>query len=114
MDEQKILAQIMRDMQQHASAESVLRDNLNARIRDLEREVSTWGDESLKDDCKIRNLKYKAGEYRRALNQIAQSQQDDGTFKLTIAECVKLAIEALTHGDSYAEEAESTKTHRAE
>lgn len=113
MDDQKFMAQIMRDMQQHASAESVLRDNLATRIRDLEREVATWGDESLKDDRKIRNLKYKTAEYRRALNQIAQAQQADGVFKLSVNECVQLAVQALMHGDSYVEE-ESTEAHRAE
>lgn len=103
MDDKLMITQILEDMRRHSSAESVLRSSLAAKIEKLEKEVNSWEHESLKDDGRIRDMKYTIAAFARVLKQIAAPADSGGTYGLTRADCEKLAREVLEQESTHEE-----------
>lgn len=102
MNDKELVAQLMADMRQHSSGESVLRQQLVDRISILEKEVTAWNNESINDDRRIRNLKLRVYELEAVLRGII-AVNSTGAYTLDRKGCAKLAEEALTQGGVYEE-----------
>jgi hypothetical protein len=103
MDDKLIITQILDDMRRHSSAESVMRSQLSAKVAELEKEVNSWEHESLKDDQRIRTMKYTIALFASVLKQIANPPNAAGEYALTRADCENLARAVLEQEASHEE-----------
>lgn len=106
MNDNKIVSQIMDDMRQHSSGESILRQQLVDRISILEKEVTAWNNESINDDRRIRNLKLRVHELEAVLRGII-AVTSTGEYTLDRKGCARLAEDALMQGGVYEEKQDS-------